>query len=159
MARMQTDSPLPIRVFLVDDEPIVRKGLRLLLGVKPGLAVCGEADNEHDALAGILAVRPDLAVVDLTLKLGDGLVLIKELHRHCPALRILVFSMHQEAHFATTAFAAGAHGYVTKEEGTDRLLEAIRDLINGENYLSEQMAAKAPGLVPRAKTRTSTRVG
>jgi DNA-binding NarL/FixJ family response regulator len=159
MARMQTDSPQPIRVFLVDDEPIVRKGLRLLFGVRPGLVVCGEADNEHDALAGILAVQPDVAVVDLTLKLGDGLSLIEQLHRRCPALRILVFSMHQEAHFATAAFAAGGHGYVVKEEGTERLLEAIQILANGGSYLSEQMAAKAPDLVPRAKTRSSTRAG
>ena len=156
---METDSPPPIRLFLVDDEPIVRKGLRLLLGVKPGLAVCGEADNEHDALAGILAAQPDLAVVDLTLKLGDGLALIKELRRHCPALRILVFSMHQEAHFATAAFAAGAHGYVVKEEGSEGVLGAIQIVAKGGSYLSERMAAKAPGLVPRAKTRSSTRAG
>ena len=110
-------------------------------------------------LAGILAVQPDVAVVDLTLKLGDGLSLIKQLHRRCPALRILVFSMHQEAHFATAAFAAGGHGYVVKDEGTEGVLEAIQILTNGGSYLSEQMAAKAPDLVPRARTRSSTRAG
>jgi DNA-binding NarL/FixJ family response regulator len=157
MARLQDNPPPPVRVFLVDDEPIVLKGLRLLLGVKPGLAVCGEAESEHDALEGILALQPDLAVVDLTLKLGDGLALIKQLHQLCPALKILVFSMHQEAHFATAAFAAGAHGYVIKEEGTERVLEAIQVVMDGECYLSEQIAAKAPDLVPRAKPLSRTR--
>ena len=141
----------------MDDEPIVRKGLRLLLSVKPGLAVCGEAESEHDALEGILALRPDLAIVDLTLKLGDGLALIKQLHQLCPTLKILVFSMHQEAHFATAAFAAGAHGYVIKEEGTERVLEAIQAVMDGECYLSEHMAGKAPGLVPGSGPRDGKR--
>jgi len=125
--------------------------------VKPGLAVCGEAESEHDALEGILALRPDLAVVDLTLKLGDGLALIKQLHQLCPTLKILVFSMHQEAHCATAAFAAGAHGYVSKEEGTERVLEAIQAVMAGECYLSERMAAKMPGLVPGSGPRDGKR--
>jgi len=157
MARLQDSPPPPTRLFLVDDEPIVRKGLRLLLGVEPGLAVCGEADNEHDALAGILTLQPDLAIVDLTLKLGDGLALIKQLHERRPALKILVFSMHQEAHFATVAFAAGAHGYIIKEEGTERVREAIQVVMAGKCYLSERITAKAPGLMPRAKPRSRTR--
>jgi DNA-binding NarL/FixJ family response regulator len=157
MARLHDNPPPPIRVFLVDDEPTVRRGLRHLLGVKPGLAVCGEADTEHDALDGIVALQPDLAIVDLTLKLGDGMALIKQLHIRCPALKILVFSMHHQAHFVTAAFAAGAHGYVVKEEGTERVLEAIYALMDGEPYLSQQLAAEVPGLVPRAGSRRRTR--
>jgi DNA-binding NarL/FixJ family response regulator len=157
MARLQDNPPPQIRLFLVDDEPIVRKGLQLLFGVEPGLAVCGEAENEHDALEGILARQPDLAVVDLGLKLGDGLSLIKQLHQFCPELKILVFSMHDQVHFAAAAFAAGAHGYVIKDEGTERLLEAIQVVMDGQHYLSERIAAKAPGLVPRAKPRSQTR--
>jgi DNA-binding NarL/FixJ family response regulator len=149
MARLQ-DNPRPdVRVFVVDDEPIIRRGLRLLLGVEPNLAVCGEAATEHDALEGILASGPDLALVDLTLKLGDGLSLIKQLHQRCPALKMLVFSMHEQVHFATAAFAAGAHGYVVKEEGTDQVLEAIQVVMDGGYYLSERIAAKAPGLLQR----------
>ena len=68
---------MKIRVYLVDDEPIVRRGLQFLFGSEPGLTVCGEADTEHEALEGILAQQPDLAIVDLSLKLGDGLALIK----------------------------------------------------------------------------------
>jgi DNA-binding NarL/FixJ family response regulator len=157
MARQQHSAVMTIRLFLVDDEPMVRKGLRLLFAQQPGLSVCGEAENEHDALEGILALQPDLAVVDLSLKLGDGMALITQLHHLCPALRILVFSMHQEVHFAATAFAAGAHGYVVKEEGTERLLEAVQVIMAGGRYLSEQFAAKAPGLAPHAGPRGKTR--
>ena len=148
---------MKIRLFLVDDEPIVRKGMRLLFSGEPNLTVCGEAETEHEALEGILAQQPDLAIVDLSLKLGDGLALIKELRRSSPALRILVFSMHDQVHFAAAAFAAGAHGYVVKEEGTERLLEAIRALITGGRYLCQTLAAKAPSPVPRAATRGRSR--
>lgn len=157
MARLQDNPPPPIRLFLVDDEPMVRRGLRLLLGLEPGLAVCGEADNQHDALQGILALQPDLAIVDLALKVGDGLTLIKQLHPLCPALKILVFSMHDQAHFAASAFAAGAHGYVLKEEGTERVLQAVQVVMRGQRYLSEPLAAKAPGLVARIGPRRGTR--
>ena len=154
MARLQVNPPTPIRVFLVDDEPVVRRGLRLLFGAKPSLEVCGEAGSEHDALEGILASRPDLAVVDLSLKEGDGLALIKQLHRLRPALKILVFSMHEQAHFATAAFAAGAHGYIIKEEGADRVLEAIQAVVDGRRYLSAQVLAKAPGLMAHTGPRS-----
>jgi DNA-binding NarL/FixJ family response regulator len=157
MARQQ-DNPDPLtRLFLVDDEPVVLRGLRMLFGQQPRLQVCGEAETEDEALEGILALRPDLAVVDLSLKEGDGLALIKQLHLLCPALKILVFSMHEQAHFVVTAFAAGAHGYVLKEEGTERVLEAIQVLMQGRCYLSEQLAARAPGLVPRTRPQGSKR--
>jgi DNA-binding NarL/FixJ family response regulator len=146
MARQQDSSGRKTRVFLVDDELIVRRGLRLLLSGEPDLEVCGEAATEHEALEGILARRPDLAIVDLTLQEGDGLALIKRLKTLCPGLRALVFSMHDQVHFATMAFAAGAQGYVVKEEGTERVLEAIHVVMEGGFYLSHQIAAKAPGL-------------
>lgn len=142
---------MKIRLFLVDDEPIVRKGLRFLFGGEPHLTVCGEAETEHEALEGILAAKPDLAIVDLSLRLGDGLALIKELHQLCPALKILVFSMHDQVHFVTAAFAAGAHGYVVKEDGAERVLKAISEVMDGRPYLSEQVAAKVPGLLPQLK--------
>ncbi len=139
---------MSIRLFLVDDEPLVRKGLQLLFGLKPGLACCGEAANEQEALERIQALQPDLAVVDLSLKLGSGLALIPQLQQLCPALKILVFSMHDQVHFAAAAFTAGAHGYVIKEDGTEQLLRAIRVIMDGGFYLSEQIAAKAPGPLP-----------
>ena len=131
-------------MFLADDEPAVRRGLRFLLNLEANLMVCGEAESEHGALEGILKLRPDLAVVDLSFKEGDGLALIKRLHHLCPALRILVFSMHDQLDFAIAAFAAGAHGYVIKEEGAERVVQAIQAVMAGGYYLSQPVAAKAP---------------
>ena len=153
MARELHSTPPPTRLFFVDDEPGVRRGLRFLCGLETNLEVCGEAGTEPEALQGILALRPDLVVVDLSLKKGDGLALIKQLHQRCPALKILVFSMHDQEHFATAAFAAGAHGYVVKEDGAERVLEVIQVVMEGGQYLSKQIAAKAPRLVPRTGPR------
>jgi DNA-binding NarL/FixJ family response regulator len=157
MAR-KLHSPAPKRrVFLVDDEPLVRRGLRVLLGTEPHLEVCGEAETEQEAVDGILALRPHLAIVDLTIERGDGLGLIKRLRQLCPALKILVFSMHDQLHFATAAFAAGAQGYVVKEEGTDRLREAIEAVLDGGYYLSDLFAAKAPHHRPSTGPRYTRR--
>jgi DNA-binding NarL/FixJ family response regulator len=153
MARELPSLPPPTRLFFVDDEPVVRRGLRFLCGLETNLEVCGEAGSEQEALEGILALRPDLAVVDLSLKEGDGLALIKQLHQRCPGLKILVFSMHDQEHFATAAFAAGAHGYVVKEDGAERVLEAIQAVMEGAHYLSKKIAAKVPGLAPRTGPR------
>jgi DNA-binding NarL/FixJ family response regulator len=157
MARRQPE-PEPItRIFLVDDEPVVRRGLEMLLGAQADLEVCGEAATEHEALEGILLRQPDLAIVDLSLKQGSGLALIKQLRQCCPALKMLVFSMHNQVHYAASAFELGAHGYVLKEEGAERVLDAIQSVMRGERYLSEQIAAKAPGLASRTGPRGSRR--
>ena len=154
MARQQNNAAPKLQVFLADDEPVVRKGLRLLLSMEPNLSVCGEAENEQGALEGIQKLRPHVAVVDLSFKEGDGLSLINRLRQLCPVVRILVFSMHDQVDFATAAFAAGAHAYVIKDEGTEKVVEAIRVIMNGGCYLSERIAAKAPGLVlPNAPRR------
>jgi DNA-binding NarL/FixJ family response regulator len=151
MAREQPGVAPKIRVFLVDDEPVVRRGLRLLLELEENLAVCGEAASEALALEGIAKLRPHLAVVDMSLEGGDGLSLIKQLHKLCPALKILVFSMHDQVDIATAAFIAGAHGYVVKDEGTEKVLEAIQVIMEGGCYLSERIAAKDPNLLPRLR--------
>jgi DNA-binding NarL/FixJ family response regulator len=157
MAR-KLHSPAPKRrVFLVDDEPLVRRGLRILLSMEPDLEVCGEAETEQAAVEGILAQRPDLAIVDLSLKEGDGLALIKRLRQLCPALKTLVFSMHDQLHFATAAFAAGAQGYVVKEEGTDQVREAVQVVLDEGYYLSELLAAKAPRHRPSTGPRYAKR--
>jgi DNA-binding NarL/FixJ family response regulator len=149
MARQQPNASPKIRVFLADDELAVLRGLRLLLELEGNLTICGEAASEAAALQGIMKLRPHVAVVDLSFKTGDGLRLIKQLHRSCPTLKILVFSMHDQVDFATAALAAGAHGYVVKEEGTERVVEAIRVILDGGCYLSRQIATKAPDLLPR----------
>jgi two-component system, NarL family, nitrate/nitrite response regulator NarL len=134
------------RIFLVDDEPLVRRGLRLLVSCEPRLAVCGEASGVDEALRKIPALRPDLAVIDLTLNGRDGTGLIRRLHHEFPALRILVFSLHDELELVTKALQAGARGYVNKEEGADTIVEAIGRLAQGGRYLSQKITARLPAL-------------
>jgi len=130
------------RVFLVDDHPIVRRGFQLLLSLEPDLVVCGEADSAPAALQKILALTPDVAIIDLALKGGSGLELIKQLRAQGLRLKLLVFSMRDEGIYAERALRAGADGYLTKEEGAEKAIQAIRMLMQGKRYLSEPVAAK-----------------
>lgn len=125
-----------IRVFVVDDHPSVRRGLRLLLGQDPQFIVCGEAGNLSEARTGIRAAKPDIVTLDLRLGEEDGLDLIEELHarRHHP--RILVYTMHDQMLLAEKALAMGAHGYLVKSEPPQKVLEAIRAIVHGACYLS-----------------------
>lgn len=133
------------RVFLVDDHPIVRRGFQLLIGLERDLMVCGEADNGPEALKKVLELKPDLAIVDLTLKASSGLELIKQLHSQLPKLKILVFTMRDEGVYAERALRSGASGYITKEEGTEKAIEAIRVLMQNKPFLSEKVANKIMG--------------
>src|ERR1700759_4290425 len=107
------------RVFVVEDHPIVREGLTLLIGNDPQLMVCGTKDSLDHALEEILDAQADVVVVDITLGDGHGLDLIRGLHRHKPKLPILVLSMHHEDLQAERALRAGARGYVMKSEAMD----------------------------------------
>lgn len=130
------------RIFLVDDHPIVRRGLQLLISLEPDMAVCGDADSAPAALEKILALKPDLVVIDLALAAGSGLDLIKQVRSQNPKLKLLVFSMRDEGVYAERALRAGANGYITKAEGTEKALEAIRAILQGKSFVSEKISAK-----------------
>jgi DNA-binding NarL/FixJ family response regulator len=130
------------KVFLVDDHPIVRRGLQLLIGLESDLAVCGEADNGPVALGQIQKLKPQVVVVDLALRDSSGLELVKALRTQCPEAKILVFTMHDEPLYAERVLKAGAHGYVTKEEGAEKAVEAIRQLLQGKPYLTGRLAER-----------------
>ncbi len=134
--------------MVVDDEPLVCKAVATLLGREPKLAVCGEAASEPQALERLRSSKADLALVDLALKEGTGLRLIKRLRRSRPKLRVLVMSMFGRADYVTHAFIAGANGYVAKDEAAERLLEAIALVMSGKSYLSDEMAARMAGDLP-----------
>ena len=136
----KTETRSTTRIFLVDDHPIVRRGFHLLLGLERDLTVCGEADSGPVALQKILALKPNVAIVDLSLKSSSGLELIKQLHAQCPKLKILVFTMRAESIYAERALRAGAHGYLTKENGTEKAVEAIRLLMQGKTCFSQPLA-------------------
>jgi DNA-binding NarL/FixJ family response regulator len=131
-----------VRVFLVDDHPIVRRGFQLLLAMETDLMVCGEADSAPAALQKILALKPDVAIVDLSLKAGTGLELVKQLRAQALKVKLLVFTMRDEGIYAERALRAGADGYITKEEGAEKAIQAIRVLMQGKRYVSETVAAK-----------------
>jgi DNA-binding NarL/FixJ family response regulator len=127
---------------VVDDEQAVRRGLSMFINLQPDLLTCGEAADRPSALKLIRALKPDLAIVDLRLKTGSGLDLIETLHQRWPELKVLVFSLQDAALYAERALQAGAHGYVTKEEGGEKAIEAIRALLQGKTYLSPRVAEK-----------------
>jgi DNA-binding NarL/FixJ family response regulator len=131
------------RVLLVDDHPIVRRGLAELIDQEPGFSVCGEAQNAQEALDSVAALQPDLAVVDVSLQGTSGIELIKDVKIRYPDMLVLVLSMHDETLYAERVLRAGARGYVMKEEATEKLMTAIRKVLSGQIYLSEKMAARA----------------
>jgi DNA-binding NarL/FixJ family response regulator len=130
------------RIFLVDDHPVVRRGLQFMLSVEPTMAVCGEAESGPEALQKIMAQQPDAAVVDLTLKESSGLDLIRNLRSQCPQVKLLVFSMHDELYYAERVLRMGAHGYVAKEEGAEKAVEALRTILQGKKYVSQSVASR-----------------
>ena len=131
-----------IRVLLVDDHPILRRGLTQLINAEPDLVVCGEAEDGPKAfeLAGLL--RPDVAIVDISLKSGNGIELIKNLKARFPELPTLVLSMHDESLYAERALRAGSLGYIMKEEAIEQVLVAMRHVLKGEVFLSEKMKSR-----------------
>jgi DNA-binding NarL/FixJ family response regulator len=134
-----TNSKPKARIFLVEDHGIARLGLSQLINQQADMVVCGEADSAPGALSAIPQLKPSLAVVDLTLKNADGLELIKTLHAQDRCLPILVVSMHDEYLNAELALRAGARGYIMKEEAIEKVLTAIRQVLEGKTYLSERM--------------------
>jgi DNA-binding NarL/FixJ family response regulator len=130
------------RILLVDDHPLVRERLAEVINREPDLAVSGEAEDRQGAIEAILAVPPDLVIVDLTLKNSDGLELIKDIHARWPKLRVLVVSMHDESLYAERVIRAGALGYITKQEATRKILLAIRRVLTGNVYLNDKITSR-----------------
>lgn len=130
------------RILLVDDHPLVRRGLAEVIRREPDLEICGEAGDVQEALREAERTLPDMVVVDLTLKSGHGLELIERLKNRRPPVKTLVSSMHDEMLFAERVLRAGAMGYITKEEPPETLLRAIRQVLHGEVYLSPRMTSR-----------------
>jgi DNA-binding NarL/FixJ family response regulator len=127
------------RIFLVDDHPLVREGLANLINQQHDLTVCGHAEDVAEALSGVGATRPDVALVDISLKNESGLELVKNLESQFPLVAQIVLSMHDEALYAERALRAGARGYVMKHETTKNVLTAIRRVLDGNVYVSERV--------------------
>jgi len=130
------------RILIVDDHPLVRTGLASLIEGEPDLEICGQAGSLMEALELAHTSSPDLAIVDLSIPDGSGLELLKRLTTQHPAIKVLICSMHDEMLFAERALAAGAKGYVSKQEATAHIIEAIRQVLRGRLYLSEEMTQR-----------------
>jgi DNA-binding NarL/FixJ family response regulator len=127
------------RILVVDDHPIVRKGLAQLIAHEPDIEMCGGTDNVADALKQVASLHPDLVIVDMSLKDSHGLELLVQIKTHFEDVRTLVWSMFDEKIYAERALRAGAMGYVNKQESIHQLIAAIRQVLGGEMYLSSQM--------------------
>jgi len=130
------------KVLIVDDHPILRKGLTLLINQEPDLIVCAEAEHAQMALDVIDSVSPDMAIVDISLPGIDGIELIKMLRLRHKDLPVLVVSMHDEALYAERSLRAGARGYIMKQEALEKVLVAIRKVLDGEIFVSERVTTK-----------------
>ena len=130
------------KILIVDDHPLTRRGMVQLIGEQRDLAVCGEAGDAEQALAAVGSLRPDLVLADVTLPGKPGVELIKDIKAMHPAVLVLVVSMHDESLYAERALRAGARGYLMKSEGGEKLIEAIRHVLAGKVYVSQNLSAK-----------------
>ena len=129
-------------VLVVDDHPLMRHGLALLINQQQDMQVCGEAEEAQAAMHAIAQLRPDIMILDISLSGPDGLELLKSIRASNPDLPVLNLYMHDEAIYAERALRARANGYIMKQEATEKVLVAVRRILNGEVYLSERMSNK-----------------
>jgi DNA-binding NarL/FixJ family response regulator len=140
MSTNPATAPAKRKIFIVDDHPIVRQGLMQMINAENDLIICGQGEDAYQALKQIRTLKPDLTLLDISLKDTGGIELLKELRAQDPDLRVLILSMHDESLYAERALRAGGRGYIMKQEAPQVLLEAIRKVLNGEIYVSEKMS-------------------
>lgn len=128
------------RILLCDDHPIVREHLAGLISQQADLEVCASVKSAEEAIRAAASAKPDVAIIDLSLKETSGMELLKDLRDQYPDVQVLVLSMHDEALFAERVLRAGARGYITKQEGTARILLAIRRILAGNIYTSDKLS-------------------
>jgi len=146
-----TQATSAAKIVIVDDHPTVREGLAQLISRQGDLHVCGEADDVESAMSEVANSRPDVVVVDMGLKNSSGLDLIKRLHETWPETAILAWSMHEASLFGKRAMKAGALGYVSKTEPTERVISAIRSVLTRTFDVDE--AAAPPKKPARLKSQ------
>lgn len=134
--------PAKHRVMLVDDHPIVRHGMAVLIDEEQDLTVCGECSSAAETLLQIDRCKPEVAVVDVSLQGASGIDLTKSIKEQYPDLPVLILSMHEETLYAERALRAGARGFVMKQEAAETVLQAIRTVLKGDIYLSESLSSK-----------------
>lgn len=142
MSAPKKAKPSKRTVLIVDDHPMMRQGLAQLINSEPDLVAAGEAENAQQALQLAAVSAPDLVLADISLPDKHGLELLKDLQALHPGLAVLVVSMHDESLYAERVLRAGGRGYIMKQEGGMKMVEAIRTVLSGQIYVSEKMSAK-----------------
>ncbi len=137
-----TASSAPTTILIVDDHPMMREGLAQLIGQQKDMSVCGQAGSAREALDKVRLLKPKLVLVDITLPGRSGLELIKDIQALEAGVSVLVISMHDEALYAERVLRAGGRGYVMKQEGGKRIMDAIRQVAAGQIFVSDKMSAK-----------------
>lgn len=132
----------PVRIVIVDDHPMVREGLAMRIALQSDLEVCGEAATEEEALALVNQTKPDLIIVDISLKSGHGIELIKQVKSCHPSVKMLVLSGFQESLYAERSLRAGALGYLNKQESNEKVIEAIRTVLRGERFVGPETSRR-----------------
>jgi len=127
------------RILIVDDHPMMRNGMATQISNEPDLAICGEADDVNAALQLVRELNPDLVIIDISLKTGHGIDLVKQIRARCPTMKMLVNSMYDESVYAERALQAGAMGYLSKQSASESLIGAIRTVLAGKTYVSAEM--------------------
>ena len=140
--KQQVENNGKTKILVVDDHPIVRRGLMELINHEKDLFVCGQAEDAHQAMKGIRTLTPDMVIVDISLKEKNGMELIKDIKVQYPDLPVLALSMHDESLYAERALRAGAKGYIMKQEGTEKLITAIHKVLSGQVFINDKIAAK-----------------
>jgi DNA-binding NarL/FixJ family response regulator len=130
------------RILIVDDHPMMRAGLAAQISDEPDLEVCGQAEGVNDALDAVKSSVPDLAIIDIALKEGHGIDLVKDIKSRFPNVKMLVLSAYKESLYAERALRAGAMGYLNKQETGDKIFDAIRTVLAGDRYVSEEMTKR-----------------
>jgi DNA-binding NarL/FixJ family response regulator len=158
MAKKKTAPPAPeqTRIYIVDDHPIFRQGLAGLIGQAQGMMICGQADNAATAFDEIPRVKPHIVLTDIGLPGKSGLELVRDLHAVQPGLPVLVLSMHEENLYAERVLRAGGRGYIMKQEGPEKILQAIARILDGEIYLSKAMSSGFLEQIARPNSRHGT---
>ena len=144
------------KILVVDDHPMVREGIARLVDNEQDLMICGQADDAPEALKAISETKPDIVVVDVSLKSSSGIDLMKSIKAQYPKLPVLVLSMHNEALYAERALRAGAMGYIMKQEASENLLIAIRHVLGGQIYISDKVSKRLIRQLARGRADIGT---
>lgn len=152
------DAPAKKRVLIVDDHPIFRAGLTGLVNLEAELTVCGEAHDAVQAMALLEKLQPDLVLLDMSLPDKSGLELLKDIRAFAPRTPVLIISMHDETLYAERVIKAGGRGYIMKQEGPEKIVQAIRKVLGGSISVSERIAAQILDAMSGSKGGTSSSV-